>query len=567
MAILDNITKKFPNITKGIGYNTLNKKYGTLELTPTTPNTQNGTNTALSVNNPVVSQNSPNMAPPAGNTPITSASIKPKSKLELPVATPYTSPLIADAQNQIQNSKTASELAFEQSKTEKDTNISETQKLLEDMGIVKGKSGQYAEEAGVNANEDQLNEINNALMVENRNLANITEKYLNDPSLHGGVGTRLAQKANADSARKQADLLVSQAILQGNVDRAIKIAKQKVDDELAPIQAEIDGLTLARDLNKDSWSNAEKTKLDNIIYKEQSALKETSDNKKLGTEMIVNAQGYGATSDIVKKAQEILNNGGSQVDVAMALGKYSTDPLDRSIKAAQLRKLDLDNAANDPEAQNAIMNSITNEKDPTKLIANFFKSNPKLKTNQDINNAAAVVSSINEFSNSLSGDKKVKGYGFLGGGFLPESLKSQKGITNKAMVSTVEGKLQQWLSGAALSKAQEKLIEKMVPERNDTDKTVKNKLNQLTNYMLSDIKGRSTAQGALFEYIPVDLFSEKSTETNINTAITQAVSNGYESNDILEQVKLSYPDKIPLIEEALNQGYSPEDIISQLAVN
>lgn len=563
-----NILDKFKNITGNRSYQALNKKFGTLETTPNTPtNTQNGSNTALSVNNPTASQNTPIITPTKGNSAITSKDLAPKDKLNLPVDTPYVSPIIAEVQNQVENQKTASELAFEQSKKEKDTNVSETQKLLEDIGIVKGKSGQYAEEAGVNANQDQLDEINNALMVENRNLANITEKYLNDPSLHGGVGTRLAQKANADSARKQADLLVSQAILQGNVDRALKIAKQKVDDELAPIQAKIDGLIYARDLKKDGWSNAEKTKLDNIIDKEKSALKETADNKKLGTEMIVKAQGYGATADIIKKAQDILNNGGTQIDVALTLGKYATDPLDRSIKSAQLRKLNLDNNANDPEVQNAIVNSITNEKDPTKLIANFFKSNPKLKTNQDINNAAAVVSSINEFSNSLSGGKNIKGYGFLGGGFLPEALKSQKGITNKAMISTVEGKLQQWLSGAALSKAQEKLIEKMIPERNDTDKTVKNKLNQLTNYMLSDIKGRTSAQGATFEYIPVDLFSEKSTEPSINTSITQAVSNGYEPTDIIEQIKISYPDKAPLIDEALSQGYAPEDIISQLALN
>lgn len=341
-----NILDKFKNITGNRSYQALNKKFGTLETTPNTPtNTQNGSNTALSVNNPTASQNTPIITPTKGNSAITSKDLAPKDKLNLPVDKPYVSPIIAEVQNQVENQKTASELAFEQSKKEKDTNVSETQKLLEDIGIVKGKSGQYAEEAGVNANQDQLDEINNALMVENRNLANITEKYLNDPSLHGGVGTRLAQKANADSARKQADLLVSQAILQGNVDRALKIAKQKVDDELAPIQAKIDGLIYARDLNKDVWSNAEKTKLDNIINKEQSALKETADNKKLGTEMIVNAQGYGATADIIKKAQDILNNGGTQIDVAQALGKYSSDPLERALKNAQLAKANKDNAS------------------------------------------------------------------------------------------------------------------------------------------------------------------------------------------------------------------------------
>lgn len=205
------------------------------------------------------------------------------------------------------------------------------------------------------------------------------------------------------------------------------------------------------------------------------------------------------------------------------------------------------------------------KKDPTKLISNFFSSNPKIKSNQDINNAAAVVSSINEISTRLNGGK-IKGYGVFGGGFMPEAFKSQEGITNKAQISAVEGKLQQWLSGAALSKAQEKLVNKMIPERNDTDATVRTKLNNLTNYMLGDIKGRATAQGAQFEYIPVSLFTNKPVVSDIKTATMRAVASGYKTSEVIDYISSNYPEKAAQIKQARANGYSDDEIIQYLSL-
>ena len=81
-------------------------------------------------------------------------------------------------------------------------------------------------------------------------------------------------------------------------------------------------------------------------------------------------------------------------------GKYMYDPLEKSIKNAQLRKLNSEIAKSDSSYKEAVVSSVVNEKDPTKLISEFFKANPKLKTNPAINDAGAVVSSVAELAKS-----------------------------------------------------------------------------------------------------------------------------------------------------------------------
>lgn len=346
---------------------------------------------------------------------------------------------------------------------------------------------------------------------------------------------------------------------QSQVDRAISL---KYDPIKQQIQNKLDFLKL----NADNLSRADKKLADAKSTQLQLQLKQIDEQQQTAKDIqsiALEAAKNGAGAKVLKSI-----NGAKTYAEAISLGgAYMVDPLDKSIKQAQLRKLQLEADKISNEQKAAVVNSIVNEKDPTKLISSFFTANPKIKTNQDINNAAAVVSSINEFSSKV-GSGKIKGYGLFGGGYTPEFLKSQEGISNKAQISAVEGKLQQWLSGAALSKAQEKLVKNMIPERNDTDATVRTKLNQLTNYMLGDIKGRATAQGAQFEYVPVDLFStdNASVQPSISKSVVSAISSGYSPSEVISYVENSDPVIARQITEARNQGYSDDEIISFLSL-
>lgn len=61
-------------------------------------------------------------------------------------------------------------------------------------------------------------------------------------------------------------------------------------------------------------------------------------NDKASTDMIINARGRGAPRDIVDKAQNILNNGGSPLDVAKTLGEHAGDYLKNELLRRQIDK-------------------------------------------------------------------------------------------------------------------------------------------------------------------------------------------------------------------------------------
>lgn len=353
---------------------------------------------------------------------------------------------------------------------------------------------------------------------------------------------------NSLISAKQGDITFANSL----VDRAIKA---KYDPLKARIETQKEILRQVEGKASEDRKNALNLQLKQIEKDEQ--------REKTVQNLSLEAAKNGAPSSILSKLAKA-----KTFEEALVIGGgYMADPLDRSIKAAQLRKLQMENVANDPAQQQAIINSVVNEKDPTKLIANFFKVNPKLKTNQPINDAAAVVSSANELAKTL-GAGKIKGYGVFGGGFTPEAFLSQEGISNTAKVKALNLKVQQWASGASLTKQQTKYVKAMIPEANDTDATFRNKVNNLTNYMLSDIKGRATTQGGQFEYVPVELFNakEESVTPDVKKSVVQAMSSGYQPTEIIQFVEETYPDKAVQIKQARDNGYSEEEIINYLSL-
>lgn len=213
-----------------------------------------------------------------------------------------------------------------------------------------------------------------------------------------------------------------------------------------------------------------------------------------------------------------------------------------------------------PMADNTI--AATN---PRSLVASIF-ANKNIKRTQDLDNAAAVVSSAQELADAHK-QGKFKGFGIFGGGLLPQFAISQEGIATRASVDALNGKVQQWLSGASLSKQQEKLVKSFIPDRNDTDATFRTKVNALTNYMLSDIAGRVATQGVNIDYQPVNFWQQQPTDTSssIGKSVTTAIANGYEPSEVIDYLVSNNPDIASQIQEARSQGISDDDIVSYLA--
>lgn len=404
-----------------------------------------------------------------------------------------------------------------------------------------------------------------------QNQANqLTTEYLNairNREAQGGVAAvvgadqkRIQSQAASDIGLINAQLQAKQgqiSLAQNTVDRAISLKYE-------PIKAQIETGKLFLQQNYDLLSRADKKLADEKNKQWDLQLKQIAkqeDEEKQKNNIMLEASKNGAPSSIINK----MSKAKSYAEAISIGGGYMADPMDKSIKAAQLRKLNSEIAKLDSEYKASVVNSVVNEKDPSKLLSSFFSTNPKLKTNKEISDAAAVVSSANELAKTLGGGK-VKGFGFLGGGYLPEFLSSQKAIKNRSDINALNLKVQQWASGASLTEQQTKYVKSMIPEANDTDKTFRTKVNNLTNYMLGDIKGRATTQGSQFEYIPVDLFTAESKQPELKTSVVQAISSGYKPADVITYVEQNYPEKAAQIQQARSSGYTEQQIVEYLSL-
>ncbi|MFA6078117.1 MAG: hypothetical protein WC724_03845, partial [Candidatus Paceibacterota bacterium] len=101
--------------------------------------------------------------------------------------------------------------------------------------------------------------------------------------------------------------------------------------------------------------------------------------------------------------------------------------------------------------------------------------------------------------------------------FIPfrNALRQQKGTENIGYINGINLKIQQWASGAALTEQQTKQVENMTPNKNDTDKNVAIKLNNLSNFMQLQIKGTLQSEGIQYTPEKIDLFNKKQTLEDI----------------------------------------------------
>lgn len=493
---------------------------------------------------------------PPINPTIEAGKIGTSTALNIPV--PKQDMLLPMAQGLLGQMTNQANLEAQKSTGEADKAFSDTtalMKMLEGQGAEQTSLEQEQGIAGINK------EVSNLKSLQTQQLG----QYLSGiNTIEGKNISREAQSVGQSAAQRKygIDALLTSSLLQakqGNLTYAKELVDNAIKAKYEPIKARLETQQFILGQLNTKAARAEESKR-SLQLKQ---LDKQMEDEKTIQNLSITASGNGAPPSVLDK----LTKAKTFAEAIAIGGAYMSDPLDRSIKSAQLRKLQLENVANDPEKQQAIINSVVNEKDPTKLISNFFKVNPKMKTNPAINDAAAVVSSANELAKTLGGGK-IKGYGFFGGGFLPEAFASQDSISNRSKIKALNLKVQQWASGASLTKQQTKYVMGMIPERNDTDATFRNKVNNLSNYMLSDIKGRATTQGSQFEYVPVDLFGSKDSSVmpDVKKSVVQAVSSGYKPSEVVEYVNNNFPEQSAQIQQAREAGYSDDEIIQYLSL-
>ena len=377
--------------------------------------------------------------------------------------------------------------------------------LLQEPGQT-ALTGQAYEKTGVNTAETELKDINNQILAEQHALDRQVQALEKNPSgLFGGGLEQEIQKVKNASLARQADLSILQMAKQGRFDSAKQIADRAVAALTEARQNKLNALQFLYSENKDIFTKAEQRSF-------EVAQKQREDE--LGFERQKLLGQYNATID--------RENFAYQQKLKQADPEYQ---LDLKYKRAQIDKIYSDMDAKDNADATGTYNvaTLTNPAAPTivknsAVLTDIFKNNKVSAGNKtSIGNGLSLLKAAQDLADA---NPEGKFPGFYPARavidwMLPQAFKREKTVTNESLISALNLQTQFWASGAALSDPQTALVQKMIPTKNDTDKAVRAKANQLVNYMLSQTSSRLSTDGISFTPEKVDLFE---TATLLRTA-------------------------------------------------
>lgn len=152
---------------------------------------------------------------------------------------------------------------------EKDTNILDYQSLLEEAGIVKGKETALANSFGASDISERVRNIDTQMISLGKGLRDYKDELYRNPNLTQTLASRSFSEQERKTVSDLANLAIVKDVYKGDYNSAMQKAKDKVASDLAPIETKIMGLEYAKDLNKDSWNQAERNQIDLMINKEK----------------------------------------------------------------------------------------------------------------------------------------------------------------------------------------------------------------------------------------------------------------------------------------------------------
>jgi hypothetical protein len=267
-------------------------------------------------------------------TTINSSNLTPTNGTKLPPQPgPTDTSSINNAVNETLSAADAEKKAFMESQTKSTTDIG---KLLETLGQEGAMTKSSAIESGA---YDRLREYDQYTADIEREQKAIRDRVKNFEKTFTGTTAGLSNaidKMNRESASYQADLAISQNVAGRNYDRAMAIAKDKVEIELAPKKAELAKLQYIYDNNK-PFQTAEFT---SILNRKQKEIDKEQENKDLIASYSINAMRNDAPASIknaLANAKTI-----EEVNKIPGIQNYISSPedkLDLEIKRLQKEKL------------------------------------------------------------------------------------------------------------------------------------------------------------------------------------------------------------------------------------
>lgn len=301
--------------------------------------------------NVVVNGFSTNQTPAQySNSNIPVSSIAPATPLNLPQAadtTPIYNSAITNTQADIAGGLAKATTAADQAKAETEQARNQGVSLANliagaEAGNVKDVAGTYSAQ-GVNTLFNQLQDLNaQATGLKNEAAAIPIQNALNYQGSAGTQGqvTSVNRDQLSQNALKALSLGQQYAIAEGNYNKAKNYADQIIDTKYAAETARINALkTQQAALDKYVLTPAQAKELEATKRKtdlEAKILDEKIANDKEVSKLIVDASQF-APADVLQKARDIQNKGGTPTEVAIALGQYGADYMKNQLLKEQLK--------------------------------------------------------------------------------------------------------------------------------------------------------------------------------------------------------------------------------------
>lgn len=305
--------------------------------------------------------------------------------------------------------------------------------------------------------------------------------------------------------------------LQGNLALAQQQADMAVELEFEPIQQQIDYTKQWLQLNQDNLNREDKKRADALqlqLQERQRLLDEQKLDKQQISTTAMEAAKSGASSSVVnsilasKSINQAISLAASSLGTAFAQD-LKTKTLQNQLLQAQISKIYADISPSN-QATTATADNLTQVLGNSKISGT---TKTGIGTIMGVLNAAETMAKNNP-SGVFGGISPVNA---VLPGWLPfrEALKSTAGVNNSGYIDGINLKIQQWASGASLTKQQTEQVARLTPSRNDTDQKVREKLNNLSNFMQDQIKGMLAAEGINYTPQTIDLFKPEQSLVDI----------------------------------------------------
>jgi hypothetical protein len=288
----------------------------------------------------------------------------------------------AKAEREAQNN-----LALEQARNAQKRNLRDIVDIQELLGQTGQRTEQAYQEQGVDKLRESYDEFTNQLEQESQALTRKLEDLDKNPQgLFGGALQQEKERVSRESLRKQADIAILQNSALRKYDTARSIADRKIQLELEPLKARLETMKFIYGENKELFTTQERRQYEASIRDEERQYKETEDNKIKGNEYIVNALQGQAPRNLIQKAQEIYNRGGSAQEIATILGEYSLSLSDKLSIALQRKKLNEVNGG----GSGSVLSGL-----PVSIQGKIISQSDKFNTSDIVKKYNATLDAIN----------------------------------------------------------------------------------------------------------------------------------------------------------------------------